>query len=371
MDALSPARFAPAHDDGLAALVAVFVACLAYRTARSDAKRVLGAMSRRPLLTATVALPVVSLVVVRSEWDHPWMPTLSGALVIDDLYFFSVGAVALMVVVAALAARGLYRWAAAERYRAGLVTGAQMVMLTVLLAVARSLVPTTAQATDAPTEPHAAKALHGDLTAAKDARSWVEGERLSLVAAANYVELARRDAPAPAAAAPPSSSNDDIRACIELLALEAEDVKRNVGAYYRLSDGDAHDVVLDALLNVCNAHPRKQYRNLGAVLQTAASRRAIRWATRRGRQCPVDGEWPSCSPSSDELVRFEDEDRVVDAALCKEDVVTQQVIRLRALEDLSFRQVGERVGLPENLARSSYHNGVGRIRKRLADTCGP
>lgn len=50
---------------------------------------------------------------------------------------------------------------------------------------------------------------------------------------------------------------------------------------FRYSDGDAHDIVSDALLIVRAAHARKPNLNLGAVLQKAEDRRDYRFALAR------------------------------------------------------------------------------------------
>ncbi len=48
-------------------------------------KGILGAVSRRPVITAAAALFVLSMVVVRATWDANVLPQLSGALILDDL----------------------------------------------------------------------------------------------------------------------------------------------------------------------------------------------------------------------------------------------------------------------------------------------
>lgn len=64
--------------------------------------------------------------------------------------------------------------------------------------------------------------------------------------------------------------------CLRDLAVNGEEasVRRSVEWKYRLSRDDAHDLVRDAMLQVCLRHATKHYRNVGAVLQTAAERRA-------------------------------------------------------------------------------------------------
>lgn len=365
--ALGPATFASAHGYGLGGLIVFFLAALGYRVARRDAKGLLGAVSRRPLITAAVALPILSLVVVRMEWDHAWVPEFTGALVIDDLYFFSFGAVGLMIVIAALATRGLYRWAAKGQYRAGLITGAQAIVLALLLAAASRAKPSPTPTANNP----ALAGWQNSVAIAAQAPSGIEIERQLLLGVVSVIEPGPRGQPDPAAAAPSPSPDDDIRACIEDLTVEVAQVKRNVGSRFRLSEGDAHDIVQDALLNVCTAHARKRYTRLGAVLQIAAERRALSWARRRTRWCEIDERWPSCFPAPDELTRFQQEDDVLDAALCKEDPATKQIIWLHVVHELNFSEVGAQLGFTGDEARYKYNNARRRIQKRVDDTCGP
>jgi DNA-directed RNA polymerase specialized sigma24 family protein len=369
-NALTSATFASAHRAGLIGLVLFFIAALTVRVVRRDAKGLSGLLSRRPLLSFAVVLPALSLVIVGVEWNHARLPELAGALIVDGLYFFSAGAWALMLVAGVLAARGIYRWAARERFRAGLVTGSLAVLLTLVSIGGRYttnlLTASSAQQTSPPPSP----ALQRDMELAMKAGSWIETERLLLVGFETALQPGYLERAAPAIAAPPKDS-DDLRACIEQLVGEADQVKRSVGFRFGLSDDDAHDIVHDALLNVCNAHARKAYTRLGAVLQRAADRRASRWAWRRSRRCEVDYGWPVCSPAADEIVRFEQEDVILDGALCEEAPLVQEIIRLRVMEDRRFADIGTRLGLAEDDARAKYNNALRRIRKRLANVCDP
>lgn len=68
--ALTPAAFEAAHAYGALGLGGFFLAALTYRLAQRNAKGLLGAMSRRPLLTATIVLPPLSLLVVGAQWQN-------------------------------------------------------------------------------------------------------------------------------------------------------------------------------------------------------------------------------------------------------------------------------------------------------------
>src|SRR5262249_14828999 len=162
--------------------------------------------------------------------------------------------------VAALAARGVYRWAAAGRYRAGLMTGAQATLLAILVTVAYQVTPRLKPATSPPPGDPLFHGWQDDVAAATQAPSGGAAERRLLAGVDALLE-------------PPRDADDEIRACIQELSAEIAQVKRSIGYVFRFSNQDVHDVVHDALLNVCHAHVRKRYANLGAVLQRAAWRR--------------------------------------------------------------------------------------------------
>jgi DNA-directed RNA polymerase specialized sigma24 family protein len=355
---LEPGTFKVAHRYGVAALVAFFVTALVYREVRRDAKGILGAVGRRPIIAAAVALPVLSLGVIRADWNHAYVPALSGMLILDDLYFFSIGGVVLMAIGAVFLARTIYCWAATERYRAGLVTGAQALVLGLLSAV---WFGASAAASAVSTSDN----FSGRRMVAPVVHAGGEGERQLLVEVDALLEPGRG---IEAAGQTTPSADEEIRACIAGLIDDIDQVQRSVGRKYRLSDDDAHDIVRDALLNVCNAHLWRKYTRLGAALQRAAENRAIDWARYRARLCELDERLPSCFPTQDESVRYHREDVLLVAALCEEDPVTQRVIRLW-VQGFRFRDIGAQLGLTEAEARWKFNNAIGRMRKSLADTC--
>ncbi len=185
---------------------------------------------------------------------------------------------------------------------------------------------------------------------------------------------------APSAGPPPTARQSDptrseaaLHACLETLQQrELAQVERSITRDYRLAWHDAQDIARDAMLRVCVAHAERSYQNLGAVYLTAARREAMRGAMRRRRfpVCPVDEQLPACSRSPDDLVRAEQEARLVEAALCKEDLVTQRIVRLRATDGASFEDLGRDHGLGADQARTRYHNGLRRVQRRVAEACG-
>ena len=357
------------------------VAAYAFRFFRRDARGTLAFVLRWPLLVTCVALPFATLVLLRLAWDTTLLGPVSGAITLADLYFFSLATFLGMLYVTVRVSRAAYSWAAVSQYRAGLVTGALVTTLSVLFSVGYRSTPGTPD-----------RAATGDLwtdrVAAVREPDALETERQALRELDEVIEPARaaldegRSAPGARLAPPPrgtelaqsppfASDGDPVNDCIRLLQTdEVPQVQRTLQRRYGLSDDDAHDIVYDAMMNVCESHVRKAYSKLGAVLQTAAGRRASRWISGRRRECPVDPETPSCMPSADESVRFAQEDSVLDDALCREDGVTQQIVRMRGAEDKDFATIGRAVGMTADEARTKWNNARRRMRKRLTDRCG-
>ncbi len=167
------------------------------------------------------------------------------------------------------------------------------------------------------------------------------------------------------------AGNDSFDACVnELMGREEQAVKQRIERLYRLSPDDAHDVVRDALINVCVRHATRRYERLGASLQTAAENRARDgWRQRRRYpNCPLDDQMPSCS-TADENVRLKSEDRAVEVALCKEDRFSERIIRQHLVEGMDYAEIGREHGLTADQVRGMYHNALRRVQKRVSTAC--
>jgi DNA-directed RNA polymerase specialized sigma24 family protein len=182
--------------------------------------------------------------------------------------------------------------------------------------------------------------------------------------------IAAQGAPGPGT---PTSHEGTLHLCLTTLqGRELASVQGTLVRDFRLSLHDAVDIARDAMLRVCVGHAERGYRNLGAAFLTAARNQARRDAVHRRRFpiCPVDDQLPACSASADDRVRVEQESLLVEAALCKEDLVTQRIVRLRTTADASFQDLGRDHGLDADQARARYHNGLRRVQRRVAEACG-
>lgn len=402
-----PEAFRLAHWVALVPLGLFFAIAYGRLLMRSRAKEEVAFPLRWPALTACGVLPLLALVVLSAAWDTKVVAPVAGAVVLANLWFFTLASLLAMLYVAGGAVWLVYSWAATTKFRTGLTTGLLLTPLAVTLSYGVLSGPTTAP-TDAPERASWTQRAPAAAVIRRPAVSALEGERTALhelaqaldpthgPASAVAATESRSTSPAapPAAAAPlapahapgvdlpsaPAAQAADnlVAACMHELATASpgeksqfDQVKDHMQSKYGFWYGDAHDIVADALFSVCEAHARKPYQRLGAVLQTAGDRRAAKWRRRSRRSCPIEGEFPSCARSADETVRFEREDEVLNAALCKEDEITQDILYMRAIEGKQFGEIALVVGLAEDATRSKFNNARGRLRKRLAESCGP
>lgn len=403
-----PESFRLAHWMAAGPLGLFFAVAYGRRLLKSGAKDEASLPLRWPALTACVILPLVALFVLWAAWDTKGVPSVAGAVILANLFFFSLGALLAMLYVAGVAFWLVYSWAAVSKFRTGLTTGLLFTPLAVLSGYAfLSSQPALAQPAAA------AKASWIERAPAvavvrRPAVSWFEVERTAFHELGQAIAPTHGPAPAVPASVPPATSQsavlpaaepfapahapgadlppapvgltDDnlVAACMTELVTpqpngksQVDQVKAYVQGNFGLWAGDAHDVVADALFSVCLAHARKRYDDLGRVLQKAGVRRAAKWRRRSQRSCPLEGEVPSCNRSADEMVRFESEDEILHGAICKEDEITQDIIYMHVIEGRRFGELAPLVHLTEDAARSKYNNARARLRKRLEATCGP
>ncbi len=371
--------FRLAHWAAVVPLVVFFIVAYVHRYFSRDAKGTLALVLRWPVLVACVLLPFFTLGVLVPAWDTVIMSPLAGALILADLYFFSIASFACMAYVAFIAARMIYRWSTATRYRAGVVTGALGVPLVVLFALAYR----DARADDN----NARQTLAERVAPARDPDA-LESERKFFRLLDRGLEPTHdstADAPTlqapvptstPLAPAPTASAgqteNDVVTDCLhELANRDVPEVQRNVQIKFRLSNDDAHDIVYEALLNVCLRHVISKYTKLAAVLQTTAENRVLDgWRRRRYSRCASEERPPTCAPFVDEVARAQLLDRIFDDVRCHEDGVTQQIVDRHVREDEGFTEIDKALGLRPNEARWRWNNYINRAQIRLAKDCG-
>jgi len=88
---------------------------------------------------------------------------------------------------------------------------------------------------------------------------------------------------------------------------------------------------------------------------------AIRSKQRGPRLAGDDAEDMTVDPQHASDAGF-DEFEVVDGCLERLDGFPAQIIRLKFFDELTFNQIGARLGIPENSAKTHFYRGMDRLR---------
>lgn len=367
------ATFASAHWTGLSLLLATLAIAYVHRASAGSRVGVAATLTRSPMLTLAIALPILTAVVLRLAWDAVGFGLLAGALLAADVYFFTALVFFVLVTLGVRVTRRFHAWSVATRYRSGLVTGVLGVAL-IPLAVLRLYSPEA-------TKPQANVPTWKSLTGAfEDQRPLEKVRRLMLKVAADRPAL--EPAPPATQTAPTSPSvmasvatgfevipdnAESIRECLRELHREAEDVQRSLQSKFRVPSQDAYDFTYEALLYVCERHAVRKYPKPGAVLQLAARQEAIdNWRRRKKIDWSfVDFDNLPCSTSPDE---FEKVAEILQGMRAQEKPETLSVIHLHIWDGLTFAAIDGIMGT-RNAAKDAYWNAMRRTRKRL-EKCG-
>lgn len=132
-----------------------------------------------------------------------------------------------------------------------------------------------------------------------------------------------------------------------------------------LSGEDLDDLTQDILVSLW---PRLAQYNGASALETwiygfcfNGIMNAVRKGRRRGRQEPFEDDRPArveSAPDSEELA-------LVRSAMADLEERYERVIRLRFYEELSFEQIGARLALSTNTAKTNFYRGLKRLGELL------
>jgi RNA polymerase sigma factor (sigma-70 family) len=86
------------------------------------------------------------------------------------------------------------------------------------------------------------------------------------------------------------------------------------------------------------------------------------------REALTYGEDPRHAvPSASEVVIHQEESEVIERALSRLPALHVQVIRMRIEENLSFEEIGRRMGRSEEAARQIWRRAVAEVRQEVKD----
>jgi RNA polymerase sigma-70 factor, ECF subfamily len=150
----------------------------------------------------------------------------------------------------------------------------------------------------------------------------------------------------------------DVRARFEAEALPHLDAAWNLARWLSRSPADADDIVQDAMLRAFRAFDGARTETVKPWL-LAIVRNCFREHARRGRRIEPLGEWaeslPCDAPDAEESAAWSAERRRLDEVLARLPADFREVVILREMEDMSYRQIAEVTGAP-----------IGTVMSRLA-----
>lgn len=138
----------------------------------------------------------------------------------------------------------------------------------------------------------------------------------------------------------------------------------------RLSSHDLEDLSQDVLLIVWGK--LDQFRGFGTLegwlhrfclLEYMNRLRIVRRRERRTLLQP-DPELTGVEPPGDGPGTLDTD--VLEASLAELDPSEEEVVRLKHFEELTFKRIGELLGVPLNTVKSRYYRGIAWLRRRLA-----
>jgi RNA polymerase sigma-70 factor (ECF subfamily) len=140
---------------------------------------------------------------------------------------------------------------------------------------------------------------------------------------------------------------------------------------YRLlgNDADAADCFQETFVSALKFCRRKQVRNFQALLTRLATARAIdqlRWRFRRSRSETVPADWTdlqSTNPCPAEQVQYKELADGLRISLSKLPPQEAQAFCLRYLNDMSYRQIANELGIKANAAGVLLHRARAKLRE--------
>lgn len=144
---------------------------------------------------------------------------------------------------------------------------------------------------------------------------------------------------------------------------------------YRLAEGDAYDIVLSVLVDLCESHASTPLARLVPAFIRAVKNRAVDQWRGRKRYLRCEGVLSyylqTCGQPvlQDEQVRLSGEADAARRLFCTLPGNAQYIILRHAVVGESFPAIGQELGLSADQARTLYHNSLRQVRTRLRAQC--
>jgi RNA polymerase sigma-70 factor (ECF subfamily) len=165
----------------------------------------------------------------------------------------------------------------------------------------------------------------------------------------------------------------------ERLALPHLDAAYNLARWMTRNDDDAQDVVQEATLRALRYFAGFRGDNARPWLLQIVRHACIAWLERNRPSEVValdddDDAWQGAGPSADEphVAAMRNDDKAhVNRALASLPVAFREVLVLREMEDLSYREIAQVAGIPVGTVMSRLARARGLMRQALAPPARP
>ena len=172
----------------------------------------------------------------------------------------------------------------------------------------------------------------------------------------------------------------DDAARFEMLAMPHLDAAYNLARWLTRNDEDAQDVVQDAMLRALRYFASFRGDNVRPWLLQIVRHTAFAWM-KQNRPAEVvalddgDGSWPeTAAPAADEppaLAQRGDERAQINQALAALPAAYREVLVLRELEDLSYKEIAQIADVPVGTVMSRLARARGLMREALLPETRP
>lgn len=161
--------------------------------------------------------------------------------------------------------------------------------------------------------------------------------------------------------------------CVDRLtqrSMDADPIQREVTRIVRrfgISEHDARALVIETLVSVC-LKKGEDRENLRRYLQRSITNAARNFVTRhqnRRRTCSIELVPVIDYPDETSWHYADDTEQRAERAFCELDEVDRAIIQARVMRDLTFRQIGDIIGLGEDGARKAFDRALRRLKEKF------
>ena len=156
----------------------------------------------------------------------------------------------------------------------------------------------------------------------------------------------------------------------EWIVAAARRYERPLLAYVRRLLGDAHrgqDIVQDAFLQLCKQSRDELEPRLAPWLFAVCRRRVIDVLRKENRMATLSTEPPSPKLGPDEALEKQDTAEAILARLARLPANQQEAVRLKFLQQFTYREIAEVMGLSESHVGVLLHLALKSLRQSFSD----